>query len=150
MLFWKYQAFQMWLSAEPTSVRVGECKWGVPSAYWCKYLVNGVWGLSRLIFKTDHSGVVSSRQSVDFQSLRSQSPKMTPRVSVLCFSKWKMISDSSSADVCSASAGFCEETVTQWICYVSPEQNCGKPHMKVIQHIKDIKKVKNIPVGIVS
>jgi len=61
-----------------------------------------------------------------------------------------MISDSSLTDVFCASAGFCKETVTQWIFYVSPEQSCGKHHMKVIQHIKDINKVKNIPVGIVS
>lgn len=71
-------------------------------------------------------------------------------VSALCCTKWKTISDSSSADVFCASAGYCKKTVTQWICYVSSEQSCGKHHMKVLQHIKDIKKVKNIPVGIVS
>jgi len=69
--------------------------------------------------------------------------------SALCCTKWKTISDSSSADVLCASAGYCKETVTQWICYVSSEQSCGKHHMEVMQHIKDIKKVKNIPVGIV-
>lgn len=80
-------------------VRVGECKQDIPGACWCKYLVNGVWRFSKLVCKTDHSRVVSSRQGVDFQSLRSQSPKMTPCVSVLLFTRWNMISNSSSADV---------------------------------------------------
>lgn len=80
-------------------VLVRECNRDIPDACWCKYLVNGVWRFSRLVCETDHSRVVSSRQGVDFQSLRSQSPKMTPCVSVLCFTRWNMISDSSSADV---------------------------------------------------
>lgn len=41
-----------------------------------------------------------------------------------------------------ASTDFYKDTVAQCIFYVLSEQNCGKPHMKVIHHIKDIKRWK--------